>query len=258
MDLKHKNIVITGAASGIGKALVDLFRTIPCRLIAADISYPSANMIANDVYQFPCDVGEIHQQEALFDFAIKTLGRIDIFVANAGFAYYGKTTTYAGKPPLEKIFSVNALAPCFAAIKMKELYPSGDFRVVITASAMAHWPLPGYALYAATKASLHGFASAFRYELNVGQNIQLIYPIGTRTAFFATASNSPKPLLTQSSQKVAHATLQGIKTNRNEIYPSRLFHFLLLLGRVFPFIKSIVLYIEYRNFKHWCEINAQG
>jgi short-subunit dehydrogenase len=118
---------------------------------------------------------------------------------------------------------------------------------------MSLWPLPGYAQYSSTKAALHSFAGAYRHELERGQYLQLVYPIGTLTSFFDRANHSPKPLLTQSADQVAKAMLKGLKSKRNSIYPSLLFRTVFILDRFFPVFRRIVIAIEKRSFVKWLE-----
>ncbi|QNU68905.1 SDR family oxidoreductase [Ruminiclostridium herbifermentans] len=81
------------------------------------------------------------------------MGKIDIFFANAGFAYYEKIA----KPDyqhIEDIYKVNVFAPLYICEKMYELNKDRDYKVVITSSAMGMLSLLGYALYLSTKAAM--------------------------------------------------------------------------------------------------------
>jgi short-subunit dehydrogenase len=242
-------VILTGAASGIGAALLRLLIKEAYRVVAADISTLPEN---KDYRSFICDVSKPDQIDQLFDYTLKHYGRVDIFIANAGFAYYEKTEV-ADWLRTEQIYKVNTVAPIYSAHKMKELNKNRPFQVMITASAMSHWALPGYAQYASTKAALHSFAVAYRHELEEGQNLQLVYPIGTKTSFFDKASHSPVPLMKQSADQVAEAMLRGLKSKRNFIYPSLLFRTALILDRFFPIFKPISVAIEKRSFIKWLQ-----
>ncbi|MEQ8715355.1 MAG: SDR family NAD(P)-dependent oxidoreductase [Cyclobacteriaceae bacterium] len=243
-------VVLTGAASGIGAALLPLLVRERYQVVASDLS----SLPENEEYRsFSCDVSDHKQVDRLFDFAIEQFGRIDIFIANAGFAYFEKTKT-ADWERTEKIYKVNTISPIYSTHKMKALHGSQPFQVMITASAMSHWPLPGYAQYASTKAALHAFAATYRHELDQGQHLQLVYPIGTRTSFFDRADHSPKPLMTQSAEHVARAMLKGIRSKQKAIYPSLIFQAAFKLNRIFPIFKSIAVAIEKRSFKKWVEL----
>jgi short-subunit dehydrogenase len=79
----------------------------------------------------------------------------------------------------------------------------------------------------------------------------VVYPIGTRTNFFEKAGNSPKPIVSQTSNQVATATIRGIERGTNDIYPSTLFWAVMHLNRLFPFIKPMVLWLENKNLENW-------
>ncbi len=242
-------VILTGAASGIGAALLQLLIEEHYRVVASDIiDFPK-----NKAYHiFKCDQSDPGQIDRLFDFTIEEFGHVDIFIANAGFAYFEKTEVADWKRS-KRIYEVNTLAPIYAAHKMKELHKRQSFQMMITASAMSFWPLPGYAQYSSTKAALHSFAIAYRHELENGQHLQLVYPIGTRTAFFDRADSSPQPLLTQSAEQVAEAMLDGIKYKRKSIYPSLLFRLVLLANQILPILRPIVIAIEKRSYVQWLQ-----
>ncbi|MCP4134218.1 MAG: SDR family NAD(P)-dependent oxidoreductase [bacterium] len=254
MNLNGKNIIITGAGSGIGREILGELLKYDCKIIAVDLNPDPIKDISPKVTLYKCDLSLAENVDALFDFAVKTLTNIDIFIANAGFAYYEKISS-ANWEHIEKIYRVNTFSAIYTAEKMKEIYGDRRFSMVVTSSAMGHWSLPGYALYSSTKAAIKGFAEAYRYELNKGQKIQIIYPIATRTNFFKEAGDSPVPFPSQDAAVVAKKVVRGIKRGSNTIHPSRLYRFLLLLNRVLPVIKVLVLHIESVKFKKWLARN---
>lgn len=245
-------VILTGAASGIGAALLPLLISDGCHVVASDISTLPEN---SEYRSFSCDVSDVQQIDQLFEFTIQQFGRVDVFIANAGFAYYEKTEVAAWSRT-ERIFKVNTISPIYTAQKMKQLHGDRPFQVIITASAMSHWPLPGYAQYGSTKAALHSFAVAYRHELTQDQHLQLVYPIGTRTPFFDRANQSPKPLMTQSAEQVASAIMKGIHSKKKAIYPSLLFRAAFIVNRIFPIFRSIAVAIEKRSFQKWIEKNG--
>lgn len=245
-------VILTGAASGIGASLLPLLISDGCQVVASDIS----TLPENPEYRsFSCDVSDVQQIDQLFEFTIQQFGRVDVFIANAGFAYYEKATS-ANWERIERIYKVNTITPIYVSHKMKAIHQDKPFQVMITASAMSHWPLPGYAQYGSTKAALHSFAIAYRHELAPGQHLQMVYPIGTRTSFFDRADHSPKPLLTQSAEQVAKAMLKGLHSKKSAIHPSLLFRTAFILNRIFPIFRPIAVAIEKRSFNKWLESHS--
>jgi len=136
---------------------------------------------------------------------------------------------------------------------MRELYHRDPYKVVITASTVAHVGLAGYANYSATKAALHRFAEAFRFELDDPRKLMLVYPIATRTDFFRAAGSAdlPPPFPVQSPQTVAHAMMRGLQRDQKSVYPFPLFRLFLVVDGFFPPIRRFVQRREARKFKQW-------
>lgn len=250
MDWADKKIVVTGAASGIGLELVKGFLSKGCRVVAADKSINNDLLGLDGLYPLQGDLSTPEGVDDLFAYALEKLGSIDVFVANAGFAYYEKLAE-ADWGHISSIFKINYQSVVYNAQKMKQLCGSRPFHFVATSSGMAILPLPGYALYSSTKAALKGFAEAYRWELDRGQYFQVVYPIATRTGFFQNAGGSPVPWPSQEARAVAQSIYKGIRKNRNSIYPSKLFYFLTLLNRCFPIIFKLYAHVEYQKLQRW-------
>jgi short-subunit dehydrogenase len=267
MHIKGQRIVLTGAASGIGRALLTRLATYPAvRLVAADRdadrlhaaiaaitapSVPSAPQAAPraEIVPFVGDLGTPRGVDALFETALQRFGGIDLFIANAGFAYYERLDR-ADWPHLERIYALNTFSPIYAALKMREINAARPYKVVVTASAMGLLTLPGYALYAASKAAFHHFSEAYRYELPDPRSLLVVYPIGTRTNFFRV-SGAPKTWPTQSPEYVAGCILRGIERDQQRVFTSPSFVGLMLAGRIFPPVLRVWQWIELQRFRRY-------
>lgn len=251
MNIEGKNIILTGASSGIGLDLLKKLAEFDCRIVAAARTINKIDLDFDNVIKHPCDVSKAENLDELFNFAIEKLGSVDIFIANAGFAYY-EMIDNPDWEHIEKIYKTNVFSSCYAAEKMKEINKGRDFRMVVTASAMSFWSLPGYSLYSSTKAALHGFATAYRFELEKGQKLQMVYPIGTRTNFFDEAgSDTPVPWPTQPPECVTKAIIKGIQKDRNSIFPSGLFRSMKIINGCLPFLYPLVARYEARKLYKW-------
>ncbi len=253
MKLSGKNIIITGASSGIGLDVLKKLSRRECRIIAVARTIDKIEFSADNVIKYPCDISNAENVDKLFNFALKKFGKVDIFIANAGFAYYEKL-----KEPdwvhLEEIYRTNLFSSIYSAEKMKYINNDQPYRVVITASAMSFLPVPGYAVYASTKAAIHGFARAYRFELQKDQKLQLVYPISTRTHFFEEASeDTPIGWPVQSSEHVAGDIVKGLLKDRNSIFPSRIFWALNMINRILPFTHPFIAWFESLKLKKWAE-----
>ncbi|MCG8669297.1 MAG: SDR family NAD(P)-dependent oxidoreductase [Pseudomonadales bacterium] len=258
MDLNGKNIVITGASSGIGEATLRELLTYDVNIIAANRNVANAPVSDSKVKWFQCDISDPSQIDKLFEFAIEQFGHIDIFIANAGFAYY-EVMQQEDWGRLEAIVKTNFVSPVYSAVKMARLNQGREYTFVFTASAMAHLPIPGYSTYAATKAAIDKFAYAYRIENNDQGHLLVVYPIATRTDFFNRAgNNTPVPWPSQPADVVGKAIVNGIEKNRKKVYPSKLFILMLFVNRFLPFSLDIYAQVEAFKLRRWLRKQTQS
>lgn len=248
MNLSDKKVVITGAASGIGQALLQQLLFIPgIQIVASDIN-PIAADYPEHVIKHQGNIAHGEGIDALFDFAREHMGQIDLFIANAGFAYY-EQTEQEDWTHIERIYACNTFSPIYTSHKMARLNEGREYGVMITASFMGIYSLPGYSLYSATKASLLSWADAYRREKDDQGHIMMLCPVATKTHFFDTTAPVPWP--SQTSDQVAIAAIRGISKNSHRIYPSKLSVLTLILDWVFPLTMPVYKAIETLKFKQW-------
>lgn len=246
INMKGKNIIITGASSGIGAEICKILHKE--NLVFAVARRAEKIPESQRIIKYACDISQPKNIDAMFDNAVKKLGSIDVFIANAGFAYC-ELTEKADWNHIDQIFRTNNYSVFYSILKMKELCGDKGFNFAIMASAMSFLAIPGYSLYAATKFALKGFTDAFRYELKKSQVIHVIYPVATYTDFFNVADSEKMPWPRQSSITVAKATVRGISKNKKNIYPSILFRLGMFLNRFIP-IFSLYRNIEGNKFRN--------
>jgi short-subunit dehydrogenase len=254
MQINKTNIVITGAASGIGLAVLKELLKYDCKIIAADRSAEHLEKVTvahiDKVTSFVGDLSNPEQIDQLFDFAVKSMGSIDLFIANAGFAYYEQLNATDWQH-LEQIFRVNTLSPIYSLLKMRQINKHSNWKTVMVSSAMAEWTVPGYTVYAATKAAINRFAEGYKFD-HSGNHLMVVYPIATRTRFFETAGKRiPTAFPVQSAELVARKIVSGILHDHRKVYPSLLFRGILIINRLLPFIKPVYQNIEFRKLRKW-------
>jgi uncharacterized protein len=257
MNLNQRRIILTGAASGIGKALLEQLAAYDAQIIAVDLEQAKLQAAVHSLVSpraritpYACDLGQQTSVDTLFDHAVQTMGGVDLFIANAGFAYYEKIETPNWRR-IEDIYRVNVFSPLYTLEKMRALNVDTPYGVVITASAMGKLGLPGWAIYGSTKAALDRFAEAYRYELGANVLLTLVYPIATRSNFFSQAGEqTPVPFPSQTPEWVANSIIKGIERDQREIYPSLLFRIAWTLNRILP-MGWLIRWNAARVFKHW-------
>lgn len=234
MILSGKKIVVTGAGSGIGLALVfELLKKDGVQILAVDLNINAIPQRPN-VAALACDLSVPEGTDQVIAKAQDHMGGIDVYFANAGFAYYEQIGA-ADWNRLQRIYGTNVLTPIYTFQKVREAAAGKPFRVVATASAMGYLPIPGYAVYGATKASVVSFTEALRWELDDPCALTLVNPIATRTSFFTHATGkAPMPWPSQTPEQVARAAVRGVETDRAVIFPSFIFRLTLFFNRILP------------------------
>ncbi|WP_347460416.1 SDR family NAD(P)-dependent oxidoreductase [Clostridium sp. DMHC 10] len=141
MNLNGKRIIITGASSGIGLELLKMLSKYDASIIAVGRNVENIPVINSKIIPYKCDVSKKENIDELFDFTLEKMKGIDIFVANAGFAYCEEINK-ADWNHAEKIFNTNVISPIYSFEKMKELNRGKRYTVAITCSAVSNVPLP--------------------------------------------------------------------------------------------------------------------
>lgn len=255
MVISNKNIVITGAASGIGRELAHQLSGFKNKILAIDINEKGLENLSKEssnIEILNLDLTKAGSVPLIFDWIQLNWKTVDYFFANAGFAKFGPWEE-TDQDAFSKMLQINFLLPIETAKILKQTQAHHPCRLVVTASAMSFWPVPGYAAYAATKAAIHHFVETVKSEGD-GNWITLVYPIATETDFFKSAGKEiPKAFPVQSVQTVVRHILQGVSKGKKKIYPSRLFQATMLINRILPVFKPLYFLLERKKLKNWME-----
>jgi NAD(P)-dependent dehydrogenase (short-subunit alcohol dehydrogenase family) len=144
--LSGRVAVVTGAASGIGKATVELFRSEGATVLGADVSQGA------DVH---ADAGSEKDVESLIDQVVARHGGLDIMFANAGISGGWATIAEQSAKDWAEILRVNLIGP-FLAIKYAApvMAKRGGGSIICTASVAGVRSGAGGAAYSASKAGV--------------------------------------------------------------------------------------------------------
>ena len=222
-----KTVVITGAASGMGLALVKRYvalgwDVIATRLESQDIPYPHAK-VTWQVIDF--------LKDSLETWVAALPLSLDVFIANAGKgAYEINTPPHVG----DDLYQLNALTPMHQFDLLKAKGFKGTF--VVMGSIMAVWPLPGYARYSHTKGALVTYFKALQTTEKIP--IVILMPVAVKTEFFLRSTQPHAPWLAQDADQIAIKFQRVIERKKKIWVSSKLFQLSRLL---FPGILRIYL-----------------
>jgi NAD(P)-dependent dehydrogenase (short-subunit alcohol dehydrogenase family) len=167
--LKGKVAIVTGAASGIGKATVELFRSEGATVVGAD---------AAEGADLRSDAGSEAAVRKLVDSVVQQHGGLDVFFANAGISGGWATITDQTEEDWAEILRVNLIGP-FLAIKYAapQIAKRGGGSIICTASVAGLRAGAGGAAYSASKAGVINLVQSATQQLyGSGVRVNAICP----------------------------------------------------------------------------------
>ncbi|MAV25621.1 MAG: short-chain dehydrogenase [Gammaproteobacteria bacterium] len=178
-----QTIVITGAASGIGRAWVEGFCADGATVIAADINKEGlASLTSNGVYPMTCDVTVTEDIDAMIALAMERTGRVDAIFNNAGVAY-GHSVEDSPPCAFEQHVAIHLFGCVYgmrAAIPI--MRDQGRGRIINTISRQAEEARPRSSAYSAAKAAIWATSRAVAQEVSDANIlVNMLIPGPTRT-----------------------------------------------------------------------------
>ena len=172
MKLEGKCVVVTGASSGMGHAIVELFAREGANVVAVARRKERLEELAASLQDAPGKVvpcpGDVSREEdicAAIDLAVETFGKLDVLVNNAGVMDDMSPIGDFTNAKLEQVFAVNVYGPMYAMRKAVEVFKAqGGGNIINVVSEGAFHSCAG-AVYCASKAALTSLTrnTAFMY-----------------------------------------------------------------------------------------------
>ncbi|HZZ80166.1 MAG TPA: glucose 1-dehydrogenase [Gemmataceae bacterium] len=172
--LAGKIALVTGGTSGLGLATAKRFVAEGARVVVtgrrlAELDTAVAELGGNAT-GISGDISVLSDLDRLYESIRETHGRLDIVFANAGggaFVPLGEIT----EEHFDKYFGINVKGTLFTVQKALPLMPAGG-SIVLNGSMVSVKGMPGFTVYAATKAALRSFARTWAVDLR-GRNIRV-------------------------------------------------------------------------------------
>lgn len=225
MQIKDKVCVVTGAASGIGKALVARFAQEGARgVVCADLNEADARAVAQGVggLGIRCDVGQEGDMNSLVVAALEKYGAVDIFCSNAGII--GKHGLDASLKEWRRTMDVNFMAHVLAArAVVPVMIKQGGGYIVATASAAGLLMQVDSVTYTVSKHAAVAFAEWL--SVNYGERgirVSCLCPQGVRTPMLLGPTGDRKSFLSEgsvSAEDVAGKVMEAIAAERFLVLP---------------------------------------
>ena len=179
-ELAGEIVLITGAASGIGRACVSAFLDEGAAVVALDIEETVAGIRSDDAYLgLVCDVTDEHAAAAALEIGARRFGGLDMLVLNAGIFPPSAPIGHLATEDWRRAMQVNVdanVALLREAMPLLASAPAGG-RVVVNASKNVSAPGPGAAAYSASKAALTQLARVAALEWGeLGIRVNVVHP----------------------------------------------------------------------------------
>ncbi len=235
MNLSGRTALVTGAASGIGRALAIALADRRCNVALADIDKAGLDDVASVLSPAVCvsrhhlDLSDPAAIASLPDEVRRRHSQLDLLVNNAGVALKGSFQEVAAED-FDWLMSVNF----FGVVRMTRaflplLMTSQDARVVNVSSLFGLIAPPNNTAYVSSKFAIRGFSEALRHELaETTIGVSVVHPGGVATSISANArpprgagrqesSTSFEKKLSLPPSTAAETILRGIERRRPRI-----------------------------------------
>ena len=208
MQLEGRVAIVTGAGSGIGRAIALGLAREGASVAVADVDGGKADAVAREIEAngdaaigIAADVANTEQVNAMVEEAVKRFGRLDILVNNAGRAARGFVGQMTDED-WDAVIAVNLRGTFLCSrAALPHMTPQRSGRIVNTASGLGLRGSPGGAVYGASKAAIINFTKSLAQEVaRYGISVNAIAPGVTDTPFWRA---------NRSEEEIKHAYERG-------------------------------------------------
>ena len=224
MELKDKIIVVTGGASGIGKALCRRFTAEGAQaVVVVDMNASGAAEVAAELGAgaLTADVSKESDILNVVEHTEQDIGPIDLFCSNAGIAVTGGVETADGV--WQKSWDVNVMSHIYAARALvPRMIARGGGYLLNTASAAGLLNQIGSASYGVTKHAAVGFGEWLALtHAHQGLKVSLLCPQAVRTPMLENNESSQAASIDglMEPEELAEVVVEGLREERFLILP---------------------------------------
>jgi short-subunit dehydrogenase len=247
---QHARCLVTGASSGLGKAMAEHLVRLGARVVLTGRSSSKLEAVArplieqgadpDSVITVAADLTRPEDRQRLLDVAADRLGALDLVINSAGVGATGQFDTH--EPDIvRQMFEINVFALIEVTRAALPLLRLGESPTLVNVgSIVARRALPGRSEYSASKFAVAGFTESIRAEWSrFGIHVLLLNPGFTNTDFernalVDTARYSVTKRRTMTADEVAVATLRALRRSRNEVTLTLPGRILLFSNRLAP------------------------
>ncbi len=170
MRLKDQVAIVTGGASGFGRAIAETFAAEGARVLIADLNTEAAVSVASRIgdaaASVTTDVSKKADVERMVAAAVKLFGGLDILVNNAGTTHKNQSLMSVTEAEFDRVYAVNVKSIYLATLAaVPELERRGGGVIINMASTAGLRPRPGLTWYNGTKGAVLTLTKSMAAEL---------------------------------------------------------------------------------------------
>ncbi|MGI9402901.1 MAG: SDR family oxidoreductase [Hyphomicrobium sp.] len=170
MKLEGKVAIVTGAASGFGRAIAERFVLEGAKVVMADINSEGVNEVAagyaDNAIAVTCDVSLKTDVDALVRAATEAFGGVDIMINNAGTTHHNQPLLDVTEAEFDRIYAVNVKSIYLTTLAVvPRMEKRGGGVIINTASTAGVRPRPGLTWYNGSKGAVITLTKSMAVEL---------------------------------------------------------------------------------------------
>jgi short-subunit dehydrogenase len=268
-SIRGKKALITGAASGIGRAIAIAMAKEGADLWLLDIDEAGLESVVSEASALGvtargarCDVTDQSAVTQSIQALIDEWSHVDILINNAGVAYYGPTDKMTAEQ-WKWLLDINLMAPIQFTRELLPILLARPEGHVLNMCSLAGLAAGGrFAAYHVSKFGLVGFSEALRAEYGRrGLGVTALCPGPVRTNLYSSAisgkKNKPVPTppawLCTTEEKVALAAVRALRRNRRMVLLTPLAHVVWNTKKFAPWLLDWMSHLGRKKPKPACE-----
>jgi NAD(P)-dependent dehydrogenase (short-subunit alcohol dehydrogenase family) len=221
-SLRDVSVAVTGGAHGIGRAIAAHFARAGARVAVGDLDADAAQAAAAEIggtaFGTQLDVSDRDSFAAFLDLAEERHGPLAVMVNNAGIDWIGPFHEEPDEVTRREV-DVNLIGAITGSrLALQRMLPRRTGHLVNIASGVGRVPLPGSAVYSATKHGVVGLTESLRLEYrDSGVGFSVVQPAQVDTAMLDGQAR-PRLLPVVTADDVAAAALRAVQRDKFEVW----------------------------------------
>ena len=234
MELKRKNVIVTGAASGVGKELTKQLLAKGCKVAGVDISGDNLKKLEEELNNpnlktYTLDVSSEEAILAFRDRYHEDYHDVDVIINNAGIIQPFTKVQHLDDNTIHRVMDVNFFGPLnLIRFFMDDLTKDRKEQYIVNVSSMGgFFPFPGQTVYGASKAALKILTEGLYAELaDTNVRVMIVLPGAMDTnitensgvSMGTTSSKEDSPMKLLSAEDAAAQIIKGMEKNKFKLF----------------------------------------